>query len=81
MIMEIPKHHTCVHTGMYTCVYSYAPDTHIDILFFISESLKNTPIIRRNCVFLSEERKIDRDEAEQRVHLMGWAVTGVKVML
>lgn len=80
MIMEIPKeHYTCEHTGMYTCVYSYAPDTHRDILFFIFESLKNTPIIRRNCEFLSEEkRKIDRDEAEQRVHLMGWAVTGGK---
>lgn len=30
-------------------------------------------------MFLSEEeKKTDRDEAEQRVHLMGWAVKGGK---
>lgn len=30
-------------------------------------------------MFLSEEeRKIDKDEAEQSVNLMGWAVTGDK---
>lgn len=68
---------TCTYRHVPVCAFICTRHTYRHFVFHL-ESLKNTPIIRRNCMFLSEEqRKMDRDEAEQRLNL-GWAVIGGK---
>lgn len=68
---------TCTYRHVPVCAFICTRHTYRHFVFHF-ESLKNTPIIRRNCMFLSEEqKKMDRDEAEQRLNL-GWAVIGGK---